>query len=143
MSTLTEPQDWLAINAGLPELSQALEAYAGSFWGLSEIPSSTLALCQLRVDQLHASDQPSKRLAKHVADEQMEHLSQWPTHSAFSDGERAALAFTEMYVMDVAAITDEQADAVKAVYGEAGLVALIHVLGLFYAQARSNKLWEK
>lgn len=40
--------------------------------------------------------------------EDLEALAAWPTHDRFGDRERAALALTEQYLIDVAAATDEQ-----------------------------------
>ena len=38
-------------------------------------------------------------------------------------------------------MTDDMADAVKAQYGEPGLVALVQALGLFYGRTRISQLW--
>ena len=43
--------------------------------------------------------------------------------------------------MDVQAITDAQAEAVKAHFGDAGLVLLIEALGQFDGVARLRRLW--
>lgn len=40
--------------------------------------------------------------------EDLEALAGWPTHERFGDRERAALALTEQYLIDVASATDEQ-----------------------------------
>ena len=44
--------------------------------------------------------------------------------------------------MDPQAITDAQAEAVKSELGDAGLVALIEALGLFYGMTRVRQLWD-
>ncbi|MEM9039714.1 MAG: hypothetical protein AAGD33_07450 [Actinomycetota bacterium] len=43
-----------------------------------------------------------------VTDDDRRVLSAWPTHGSFGARERAALAFTEQYLLDVASISDEQ-----------------------------------
>jgi hypothetical protein len=44
--------------------------------------------------------------------------------------------------MDCSAITDAQADAVKAHIGEEGLVALLQALGVFDGLIRLGLIWQ-
>lgn len=53
-----------------------------------------------------------------------------------SSAEHAALEFAEVYGQDPEAITDQLAAAVKAHFGEAGLVALIEALGMIDGRIR-------
>jgi len=134
---------WQTLQRALPDLAAKLDAYRQTFLQLEQIPPSTLALCRCRMAQLHGVEALSQDdMQADVAPEKLANLGQWPSHDAFGDGERAALAFTEVYTMDPSAITDAHADAVKAACGEAGLVALIHVLGLFYADIRTRLIWK-
>jgi hypothetical protein len=55
-------------------------------------------------------------------------------------GEAAVLEFTEIYAQDPGALTDELAAAVRAHYGDAGLVALVEALGLCDARLRLERL---
>jgi len=68
--------------------------------------------------------------------------SRWDTDPAFSDAERACVAFTEVYAMDAQAISDEQAFSVKTHFGDAGLVHLIEALGVFDGAIRLGQLWQ-
>ena len=54
----------------------------------------------------------------------------------FSDLERAALAFAEMFVNDPHAITDEDTRAVVKELGDEGMVAFVEALALFDGFAR-------
>jgi alkylhydroperoxidase family enzyme len=125
----------------LPDAGGGLSALYGALWQLSEIPPPVLELCRLRVAQLHDSPLEWQRQEVALEPDKRERLPHWHRDAAFSPAERACLAFTEVYVMDPQAITDAQADAVKAAYGEPGLVALVEALGLFYGLTRLGQLW--
>ncbi|MEM8499013.1 MAG: hypothetical protein AAF542_13380 [Pseudomonadota bacterium] len=141
-TTVTENQamsgisKWLAQHS---ELSPLLTDFQRSFSGLPQLPPSVLPLCKIRMAQLHRAKVDNntsvefEELAKAVA--------HWPDHEQFTLLEKACLAFTEVYAMDVHAITDAQSDAVKQTVGEPGLVALVQALGVFYAETRLATLW--
>lgn len=124
-----------------PDLAQEYQAFYRSFWQLSSLPASTLELCRLRIAQLHQSDTEFLREEFVLTADQRDGLSQWNKSELFSSAEKACLAFAEVYTMDPQAISDEQADAVKAHYGDSGLVALIEALGVFYGMTRVGQLW--
>ena len=100
-----------------------------------------MELCRLRLAQLHRSAGDAALVERELDDEKRAALCNWDTSSLFSEAERACIAFTEVYAMDAAALRDEQAGAVKAHYGDAGLVALIEALGIFDGSIRVNLLW--
>jgi alkylhydroperoxidase family enzyme len=52
--------------------------------------------------------------------------------------ERACVAFTEMYVMDAHAVTDDMCADVRAHLGDAGATALTLAVALFDATSRSR-----
>lgn len=126
-----------ALAAGHRGFSELYEA----LWTLEEIPADVLELCRLRIAQLHRCDSELQRESHPLPATQREHLSEWPSHPAFSDAQRACLALCEVYTADPQAITDTQAEAVKAHYGEAGFVALTEAMGLFYGLSRLELLW--
>lgn len=128
--------DWVAQHS---ELGSLFAGFQQSFSGLSQLPPNVLPLCRIRMAQLHGN-QASKD-AGEAFNEMAEAVAQWPDNEQFSPAEKACLAFTEVYAMDVHAITDAQADAVKLTVGEPGLVALVQALGVFYAETRLGKLW--
>lgn len=117
-----------------------MEFYA-SLGRQTHVPIDTLELCRQRVAQLHENGAELLQQACDVSRQQYAELVSWPSSSRFSDGERACLALAEVYCMDVQAISDEQADAVKAHYGDAGLVALLQALGMYYGLARMSQVW--
>ncbi|MFK7733471.1 MAG: hypothetical protein AB8B48_17760 [Pseudomonadales bacterium] len=128
--------DWLAQHS---ELSPLYADFRQSFGALSQLPADVLRLCRIRMAQLHSLPTNSGDAA--VGQELAKAVSLWSNNSQFSSSEKACLAFAEVYAIDVHAITDAQADAVKEYFGEPGLVALVQALGVFYAEVRLCKLW--
>lgn len=121
------------------ELSPLFADFRQSFRELSQLPPYVLSLCKIRMSQLHSNTIVND--GEELTEEMVKAVSQWPESALFTDDEKACLEFTEMYALDVHAITDAQADAVKQYFGEPGLVALVQALGVFYAETRLGKLW--
>ncbi|MEH6585740.1 MAG: hypothetical protein V7720_04230 [Halioglobus sp.] len=125
----------------LPEVGQHFLALYRSFWSLESLPAETLELCRLRLAQLLESDIAWEHEEVALTSMQRDQLRRWPDSAVFSAAQRACLELTEMHAMDARAITDEQADAVKAHYGEVGFVALVQALGVFDATIRLGLIW--
>ena len=142
MTWFTEANTQQDIIDMAPTLAPAFQDFYDSFWQLSSIPPMVLELCRLRVAQLHQSDYQWQHQQLELSAEKRQSLSQWNTSSVYSQVEKNCLAFTEVYCMDPQAITDAQAEAVKSELGDAGLVALIEALGVFYGMTRVSQLWE-
>lgn len=128
--------------ATLPEYQTSFDALYKALWTLPQMPASVLELCRLRLAQLHDSDTEWQRAEVPLPGAQREQLTRWNTSPAFNAAERACLEFAEIYAMDPQAISDEQAAAVKTHFGDAGLVALVEALGLFYGLTRLSLLWQ-
>lgn len=122
-----------------PELSLLFAKFQHSFDTLPQLPPSVLPLCKIRMQQLHGLCPISTGSDKQA--EFADAVSRWPDSTQFSDAEKACLAFTEVYAIDVHAISDAQANAVKQHFGEPGLVALVQALGVFYGMSRLSQLW--
>lgn len=125
----------------LPDLEVSFKPFYASFFSLPQLPPVTVELCRLRLAQLHRSDVEWQREEVSLEQSKRAELSNWATDARFTAAERACLAFTEVYAMDVSSITDEQAEAVKTHYGDAGLVALVQALGVFDGLTRVSLLW--
>ena len=141
MTWITNATTREGILALLPRQQALFNKLYASLWQLPHLPGSVLELCRLRIAQMHQSATEWQRQECAIADDQRQQLSQWHCSESFSDAERACLDITEVYVMDPQAITDEQAAAVKRHFGDAGLVALVEALGLFYGLTRLGILW--
>jgi alkylhydroperoxidase family enzyme len=126
----------------LPDIAEAFGALYQSLWTQPHLPAEVLELCRLRVALLHQCAVEMQRHDCEVPAEKRENLAHWNRDSRFSDAERSCLAFTEVYAMDVQAITDELATAVKTHFGDAGLVLLVEALGVFDGMTRLSLLWQ-
>jgi len=129
-----------ALSAG-GELTQAYDEVWNMFWQQNYIPPALLELCRLRLAQLHraTAELGVRQIPASAADEakiQSLLAGNWEKNENFSDGELAALEFTEIYGQDPNALRDENADAVKRHYGETGLVCLIEALGFIDGRIR-------
>jgi len=126
----------------VPELAEPFEQLYQSLWQLPQLPAEALELCRLRLAQLHRCDVEWQRECVALTKTRKAQLPQWPTSEAYTDAERAVLEFTETYAMDVQAISDQQADAIKQYFGEPGLVALVEALGILDGMTRLSLLWQ-
>lgn len=126
----------------LAELAAPFSALYESLWTQSHVPADVLELCRLRLAQLHQCAVELQRREVEIPIEKSKRLAQWDTDSIFSPAERACLAFTEVYAMDVQALTDQHADAVKMHFGDAGLVLLVEALGILDGMTRLSLLWQ-
>ena len=127
--------------ADLPEVGEHFLALYRSFWSLESLPAETLELCRLRLAQLLRSDIALKHQEVALTSKQRDELRRWPDSGVFSASQKACLELTEVHAMDARSISDEQADAVKAHYGEVGFVALVQALGVFDAMIRLGLIW--
>ena len=126
----------------LAELAAPFSALYESLWTQRHVPADVLELCRLRLAQLHQCAVELQRREVEIPIEKSKRLAQWDTDSSFSPAERACLAFTEVYAMDVQALTDQHADAVKIHFGDAGLVLLVEALGILDGMTRLSLLWQ-
>ena len=93
---LLEPEAW----SGFVALQRATWATA---------PTALLELCRVRVAMLLRAPEAMARRpdgVRALGAGKARSLTDWPSSPAFTDMERAALSFTEQFVMDVAGTTD-------------------------------------
>lgn len=126
----------------LPDIAASFEALYQSLWTQPHLPAEILELCRLRLAQLHGSAVDMQRHDCDISSDKRSNLPHWNTHSSFSSAELACLAFAEVYAMDAQALTDEHAAAVKAHFGDAGLVLLVEALGILDGMTRLSLLWQ-
>lgn len=134
--------DYARATAPLPEIAGHFASLYRSFWSLESLPPEALELCRLRIAQLLGSELAFEHEEVPLPADRRHALRDWPGSDLFSPGEKACLELAEMHAMDAAAITDEQADAVKAHHGEVGFVALVQALGVFDAVTRLGLIWD-
>ena len=141
MSWVAQGKDFDSVAAGLDSIGPLFSALYRGFWTLPQVPAEVLELCRLRQAQLHDCDFQWAREEVALAVGKRDNLRDWARDPVFTDAERACLAYTEVHAMDAQAISDEQADAVKAHFGEEGLVALTEALGVFDGITRLSMVW--
>ena len=98
-----------------PEVASALSGLHTAMW--REMDPALLELCQWRMAMLHGDDAALPRGPARTSPEKLAALGSWPDSLLFSKKERACLAFTELFVADVSAITQDDVDAVLAELG--------------------------
>jgi alkylhydroperoxidase family enzyme len=106
------------------------------FWTRRLLDPVVLELCRLRVAQLLGCESEQRvryRAARDagLTEEQVRLLADWPHAAAFTDAQRAALAFAEQFVIDPHGIGVEARDRVVDHFGLPGLVALCEVVAVF------------
>jgi alkylhydroperoxidase family enzyme len=119
-----------------PDLYDAFRAFYAVFWTRDLLDPIVLELCRLRVAQLLgcATEQQVRYAPARDAgltEAQIAALPRWPDDPAYSDAQRAALAFAEQFVLDAHGVDHPLRDAVIDHYDLAGLVALCEVLAVF------------
>jgi hypothetical protein len=123
----------------------AFEAMWDALWHQPALPPALLELCRLRLAQLHRADSELARNnpAVSVAPEKINSLlhGDYARDGLFSAAELAVLDFAEVYAQDPAALSDEQAAAVKEHFGEKGLVVLVKALGFIDGRIRMARLF--
>jgi alkylhydroperoxidase family enzyme len=98
----------VAARACLDEVPGAFEVIAEHFAvGATGADPEILMLCRARMLTLMGAATPEG------AGEKLAALSSWPTSPLFTDFERAALAFAEMFIIDVSSIDDELVAALR------------------------------
>ncbi len=113
---MTAVDDWTAWSAGrepwrrlTPEASQAFEGMTNAAWGSRD--AVRLELARHRVAMLLRTPEGSGRRspgAPEIDAERIAALALWPTSPLFDDIDRAALAITERFVIDVGGTTDAE-----------------------------------
>jgi alkylhydroperoxidase family enzyme len=107
-----------------------------------------LELCRLRMAMLlDCADELAARTPAAVAaglDEAMvAALAAWPYDARFGRRERACLAFTEQFVIDVAGLDDATAFAVRDELGEDGLADFVNALLVVEQRQRLRLTWAR
>jgi alkylhydroperoxidase family enzyme len=102
-----------------------------------------LELCRVRVatllrDDVGSSLRTPAAARAGVTDDLLEDLPNWPVSSRFGRRQRAALAFTELFVIEPHAVTDDMCAELLATVTAAEATALTMAIALFDATSRSR-----
>ena len=134
-----------AVLRGHPQvLAHLVDAHAAAWRVVDPV---LLELCRLRIAALLGCDAeaaartPAAREAG-LEEATVAELAQWPTSPRFGPRERACLALSEQFVMDVASTPDELAHDVAEHLGGAGLADLVTALLVVEQRLRLRLAWE-
>ncbi len=78
-----------------------------------------------------------------VAPELLDVIASWPTDGRFGGVDRACLALTEHYVMDVASVDDATVAAVRVHLGDEGLQNFVSALLVVEQRIRLRLIWDR
>jgi alkylhydroperoxidase family enzyme len=143
---------WLAETApGATPLDRTFglrpDAYArfrelyGGLWDPAVIDPRILELCRLRIGTILGCDAEravrfDDAAAAGITEDDVAALPRWPSSSAFSPAERAAIAYAEQYVMDPHELTDDHFATLHEHLDEPALATLSLAVAMFDALAR-------
>lgn len=117
----------------LAELTAAHQA------AVAAVSPRLLELCRLRIaGLLRAGDDAASDVVDPTT---VAALASWPTSELFDSADRACLAFTEQFVIDVASIPDELANAVADELGPEGFADFVNALLVVEQRLRLRLIW--
>jgi alkylhydroperoxidase family enzyme len=133
----------LGTNENMLDVRDALKQAHDAAWKATE--PRTLELARLLVALLlHCDAEHQARTPGiEVSDSIIKELPLWPTSAVFTDTERAALAFTEQFVTDVASLSDQTAEALRAHIGDEGLNNFTRALLVVEQRIRLRLVWDQ
>jgi len=70
--------------------------------------------------------------------ERLKEIDSYATSSAYTDDERAAIAYADAMTTDPHTVTDEQVADLRTRFGDAGVIELTYQIGLENMRARVN-----
>jgi alkylhydroperoxidase family enzyme len=113
----------------------------GGLWDPTVIDPRILELCRLRIATVLGSE--SERAIRFadgvdagVTESDVTELPRWPSSAAFTDAERAGIAFAEQYVMDPHELTDAHFESLHEHFDDAAIATLALAVAMFDALTR-------
>jgi hypothetical protein len=109
-----------------PDVLEQLNLARDAAW--STVDNRLLGLCEQRIREILGT-----------ADEVL--LANWHSSGELSAAERACIAFTEEYMIDVASLTDEAAAAVRQHFGDQATADFVSALLVVEQRQRIALTW--
>lgn len=125
-----------AVLADTPHVAQVLADMHEA--ALAATDPVILELCRLRVAQLLGNGDD---FASDLDPALVDAVPQWFDSPVLEPAQRACLAFTEEFVIDVASLTDGTAAAVVAAIGEQGYADFVNALLVIEQRQRLRLAW--
>lgn len=129
--------------SGLADVSEQLRAANEAAWAATS--PRLLELCRVRIAILLgcASEAEARTPGCGVPDDVVAEIRSWPTDPRFDPLDRACLAFTEHYLLDVASIDDDTVAAVRDHLGDDGLSNFVNALLVVEQRIRLRLVWDR
>ena len=104
-----------------------------------------LELCRVRIATMLGCTAESNQRTPDtgVPPELLDAIGSWPTDPRFEPADRACLAFTEHYVIDVASVDDPTVAAVRDHLGDAGVQSFVSALLVVEQRIRLRLVWDR
>ncbi len=123
--------------AGQPEILVALTAVHDAAW--AAVDGDLLEVCRVRMAVLLGADDSVR--FHDLDDALVDDLPNWPTSTRFSSVERACLAFTEQYLVDVASIDDGLVADLSDAIGPDAVTNFVNALLVVEQRLRLSLAW--
>ena len=114
-----------------PEVLDQLQRAHTAAW--AAVDPQLLELCRGRMAMLLGSVEERP--------DDSEELARWSTSPRYGEVERACLAYTEQFVLDVASMDDETVERVSQVLGPEGLANFANALLVLEQRIRLRLIW--
>jgi alkylhydroperoxidase family enzyme len=122
-----------------PGVLASLDAAHRAAW--AAVDGDLLELCRLRIAMLLGNEE--ERSSDRLDATLVEALPSWPTSELFTPAQRACLALTEQFVIDVAGVDDAQVAAVADELGGDGLSSFVNALLVVEQRQRLRLAWSR
>jgi alkylhydroperoxidase family enzyme len=122
-----------------PKVLDALSAAHEAAW--AAVDPDLLDLCRVRIAMLLGHDHEA--VSDCLDPSLVEALPAWTSSPRFTPKQRACLAFTEQFVIDVAALDDADVAAVTAELGPDGLSNFVEALLVVEQRQRLSLAWSR
>ena len=130
-------------HAGWADVSGQLGAANVAAWAATS--PRLLELCRVRIAILLGceAEAEARTPARGVSDDVLAAIRSWPTDPRFDPLDRACLAFTEQYVIDVASIDDDTVATVREYLGDVGVANFVNALLVAEQRIRLRLVWDR
>jgi alkylhydroperoxidase family enzyme len=139
MTTTSTSELMEAVLGQHPPVLDALTAAHDAAW--KAVDTELLELCRVRVAMLLGND--AEAASGQLDPSLLAALPDWRSSSLFTDPQQACLAFTEQFVIDVASLTDAQAQAVATELGGDGVSNFVSALLVIEQRQRIRLAWSR
>ena len=114
-----------------------LDAAHAAAWRATD--PELLELCRLRMAML-LDHRPTMTV---TAVKRLSAVADWPRSDQFTSVERACLAFTEQYTIDVAQVSDDLLSAMRRHLGDEGTADFVNALLVVEQRMRLELVWDR